>query len=136
MWSGGDINRIGSCLAAWDIACRAKEEGGLGIVDIKNQNVALLIKFLDTFYNHADIPWVHLTWAKLYQNNTPPHARSPTGSFWWKDVLKLYDKFLAMSRCVPNRGNSVLFWHDLWLSTHIKMPSLSFTLFPRNRSAP
>lgn len=73
LWSGGDINRKGSCLAAWDIACRAKEEGGLGIVDIKNQNVALLIKFLDTFYNHADIPWVQLTWAKLYQNNnTPP----------------------------------------------------------------
>jgi hypothetical protein len=54
----GDINRKGTCLASWEIAFRSKKEGGLGIIDIKAQNLALLIKHLDRFYNHADIPWV------------------------------------------------------------------------------
>jgi hypothetical protein len=62
--------------------CRSKNEGGLGIINIQNQNTTLLMKFLDKFYNHADVPWVNLTWTKLYHNsNIPPHARSPYGSF-------------------------------------------------------
>jgi hypothetical protein len=32
----GDINRKGSCLAALEIACRTKEEGGLEIINLKN----------------------------------------------------------------------------------------------------
>jgi len=135
LWSGGDINRKGSCLAAWDIACRTKEEGGLGIVNMKSQNVALLIKYLDKFYNHADILWVSLTWSKLYSNNsTPPHARSPIGSFWWKDIMKLMDKFLLMAKCNTSKDNSVLFWHDNWLQDTVKssFPQLySFTKKPK-----
>jgi len=135
LWSGGDINRKGSCLAAWDIACRTKEEGGLGIVNMKSQNVALLIKYMDKFYNHADIPWVSLTWSKLYSNNsTHPHARSPIGSFWWKDIMKLMDKFLLMAKCNTSKDNSVLFWHDNWLQDTVKssFPQLySFTKKPK-----
>jgi len=38
--------------------CRSKAEGALGIINMESQNKALLLKFLDKFYNHADIPWV------------------------------------------------------------------------------
>lgn len=87
IWSKGDISRRGTCLAAWELMCRPKEEGELGIINIQNQNSATLMKFLDKFYNHADAPWVNLTWAKLYHNsNIPPHARSLCGSFWWKEI--------------------------------------------------
>jgi hypothetical protein len=68
---------------------------------------------LDKFYNNADIPWVKLTWSKLYSNtNIPPHARCPVGSFWWKDILKLFLVFSSIATCNPNHGNSVLFWSD------------------------
>lgn len=110
LWSGGDINRKGNCLVAWEDACRPKPEGGLGIIDLKTQNSALLLKFMDKFYNHADLPWVHLTWEKMYRNHqTPPQARCPSGSFWWKDLLKLFKDYKSMSICVPNNGNSVVF---------------------------
>lgn len=82
LWSGGDINRKGSCLAAWNYAYKAKENGDLGIIDLKAQNSALLLKYLDKFYNHVDTPWVRLTWDKFYKNNhIPPHAKSFSGSF-------------------------------------------------------
>jgi hypothetical protein len=34
-------------LAAWDLVCKPKKCGGLGVVDFQKQNAVLLIKFLD-----------------------------------------------------------------------------------------
>ena len=60
-------------LAAWDMVCRPKEKGGLGVLNLKVQNDALLLKLLHKFYNHLDIPWVSLIW-KTYYVATIPHA--------------------------------------------------------------
>jgi hypothetical protein len=99
---------------AWENACKPKDQGGLGIIDIHMHNEALLMKFLDKFYNMADLPWVILTWSKFYSNeHTPPQSRSPVGSFWWKDILKLFEKFQNFAKCTPNRGNSMLSWSDI-----------------------
>jgi hypothetical protein len=68
LWSKGEINRKSKYLVAWEVATKPKDQGGLGIIDIKSLNNALLMKFLDRFYNKADIPWVSLTWSKLYSN--------------------------------------------------------------------
>lgn len=93
------------------------------------------MKFLDKFYNNANVPWVQLTWSKLYHNDqTPPHARCPVGSFWWKDVLKLFEKFKQFSTCQPNRGNSILLWSDIWIDQTLrdKFPHLfSFSRKPK-----
>jgi hypothetical protein len=76
LWSKGDIDKKGKCLVAWDVACKPRNQGGLGIIDIHSQNEALLMKFLDKFYNHADVPRVSLTWSNLYTNEqTPPQSR-------------------------------------------------------------
>jgi len=107
LWSKGDINRKGSCLVAWETACKPKDQGGLGIIDIETQNHALLLKFLDKFYNRDASPWVTLTWSKLYANSQTP--LSPSGSFWWKYVLKLFEKFECMASCNPNKGTTVAF---------------------------
>lgn len=50
------------------------------------------------------------------QTPPTPHARSPVGSFWWKDVLKLFQDFCTRTICKPNMGNSVLIWKDNWLN--------------------
>jgi hypothetical protein len=73
LWSKGDIDKKGKCLVAWDVACKPRNQGGLGIIDIQSQNEALLMKFLDKFYNHADVPWVSLTWSNLYSNEQIHH---------------------------------------------------------------
>lgn len=73
---------------AWMKACKSKKEGGLGILDIKAQNKALLLKFADKFYNNRNT-WVQLTWHALYNNPVAPHAKRLVGSFWWRDVMSL-----------------------------------------------
>lgn len=81
-----------SCMGG--LPAKPKHQGGLGIIDIQSQNNALLQKYMDKFFNKADIPWVSLTWSRFYSNKqTPPQARSPVGSFWWKENLKLFDKY-------------------------------------------
>ena len=92
-------------------------------------------KFLDKFYNNADVPWVTLTWSRFYSSNqTLPQARSPVGSFWWKDTMKLFDKFQSLAVCNPNRGKTALFWSDIWIDQTMKdkFPQLfSFTRKPK-----
>lgn len=89
------------------------------------------MKHLDKFYSNADLPWVKLTWSKLYSNTqTPPHARSHVGSFWWKDVLKLFEKFKYFTICTANRGNFVMLQGDNQSGSILKnsLPQLfSFT---------
>lgn len=62
LWDCGDINRKGIYLVSWKKACRPKDQGGLGIANLRAHNNALLLKFLYKFYNHHDLPWLQLTW--------------------------------------------------------------------------
>ena len=83
-------------LAAWDMVCKPNKHGGLGVINIKVQNDALLMKFLHKFYNKLDVPWVHLIWNTYYADKVP-HATNPVGSFWWHDILKLTPVFRGIS---------------------------------------
>jgi hypothetical protein len=108
-------------LAAWEMVCKQKMKGGLGVVDFKKQNAALQIKFLDKFYNKRDISWVKLIWHALYQGKVP-HAQNLCGSFWWKDVMKQVDNFRGVSVLCHGRGDTALFWSDNGKVNGSKMP--------------
>lgn len=55
-WKGGDVNARAPPKAAWEMICVPKSEGGLGVLNLRTQNQALLLKFLHKFFNRADIP--------------------------------------------------------------------------------
>jgi hypothetical protein len=114
LWDKGDINRRGGCLVSWRKACLAKDQGGLGIIDLRTQNTALLLKFLDKFYNHANLPWVHLTWQCFYRRLKVPHVCNPVGSFWWRDVMSLSDNYLMIASCKAHSVLTCTFWEDSW----------------------
>ena len=95
------------------MVCKPKNRGGLGVLNLKIQNEALLMKFLHKFYNKMDIPWVQLTWDTYYQQKIP-QAVDPVGSFWWRDVLKLTPFFHGVSRINIVCGTITLFWKDIW----------------------
>jgi hypothetical protein len=90
-----------------------KKEGGLGIINIRTQNEALLIKQLSKFFNKASLPWVSLIWERYYDNGQLP-VMGKKGSFWWKDLLKLLDKFKGLAKVQINNGTSCFLWKDLW----------------------
>jgi len=113
LWRGNDINDRKPPKAAWEMVCKPKEEGGLGVIDVELQNEALLLKNLSKFFNKQDIPWVQMVWEKHYRNGKlPGHVKK--GSFWWRDILKLLPKFKELARVELQNGSSILFWQDNW----------------------
>ena len=63
-------------LAAWDLVCRPKDKGGLGILNLNVQNQGLLLKQMHKFYNKQQVPWVQLIWDSYY-DGVVLHATSP-----------------------------------------------------------
>ena len=103
----------GSSFAAWDMVCKPKTKGGLGIIDLKTQNQGLLLKQLHKFYNKHDVPWVKLIWDSYYVDKIP-HASDPCGSFWWRDLMSMYDIYRGITKAKVFAGDTILFWKDSW----------------------
>ena len=92
---------------------KPKLKGGLGVINLRLQNDALLFKQLHKFYNKNEIPWVQLFWFKYYTNGKVPHGTKELGSFWWKDLLRLLVFYRGIVKCQIGDGSSILFWEDL-----------------------
>jgi hypothetical protein len=113
VWRGSDLNAKNPPLAAWSLATKPKKEGGLGILNLKCQNDALLLKNLHKFFNEADCPWVDLIWNNYYKNGTLPNER-PRGSFWCRVVLKNLTTFKGIAMVRVENGSTILIWQDMW----------------------
>jgi hypothetical protein len=109
--------------------CRPKEKGGLGVINLRSQNNALLLKHLDKFYNKKDISWVNLIWETYYSNGEVPHAAPEKSSFWWKDLLKLCDLFRGIPTCNLGNGQS----EDNWNNKLLKETFPRIYSFARNK---
>jgi hypothetical protein len=92
--------------------CKPKANGGLGVLDFKLQNEALLLKHLHKFFNREDLPWVNLVWN--YYPEGVPHASKLCGSFWWRDVMKLSELYRSVTSVNIKDGITTLFWADKW----------------------
>jgi hypothetical protein len=120
LWRGNDDSNRINAKVAWHMVTKSKDEGGLGVLDLKTQNEALLIKNLHKFFNKANIPWVQLVWEKHYKNGKlPDHIKR--GSFWWKDILKLLDKFKGLASVTVSDGSSCLLWEDCWSGQPLRL---------------
>lgn len=122
LWRGSDLNSKKPASVAWPVVCRSKTEGGLGALNLRTQNEALLMKYLHKFINREDIPWVNLIWEIHYDNGRLPVANN-RGSFWWKDVLRLLDNFKGLAKVDLKDGRTCFLWSDIWKDT---IPTLAF----------
>lgn len=85
------------------------EEGGLGVIDLRKHNEALMMKNLHKFFNQLDIPWVSLVWEKHYPNGKLPSDQMK-GSFWWKANLKNLKIFRNLSKVQVKNGKCCHLW--------------------------
>jgi hypothetical protein len=111
-WRRSDVNAKKPPLVAWNLATKPKK-GGMGIINLKTHKYALLMKNLRKFFNKLDCPWVSLIWENYYRNGKLPNQR-PRGSFWWRAVLKLLNKYKGISMVQIQNGATVSLWNDLW----------------------
>lgn len=130
---GGWCNAKQKPKAAWEAVCREKAEGGLGVLNIKTQNEALLIKHLHKFFNRVIIPWVSFVWKKYYSSGKLLPGSAKKGSFWWKDIIKLLDKFKGMARVQIRNGRSCFLWEDLWVTEILSKKFPELFSFAKNK---
>jgi hypothetical protein len=134
LWRKSDSNAKSKPLVAWRKCTRPKKKGGLGIINLRSQNTALLLKHLDNFFNKRNISWVNLIWNTYYSNGNLSQATKGKCSFWWKDLLKLIDTFRSVDQCVVGDGSTVMFWPDLWNGNLLQQKFPRHYSFAKNKS--
>lgn len=118
-------------LAAWEMVCKPKNHGGLGVINLRIQSDALLLKYLHKFYNYWDLPSVELIWNTYYTMKIP-HATDCCGSFWWRDIYKLMLIYRGITKLTMARGTTTVFWEDLCLDDVLAETHLHALSFVRN----
>lgn len=92
-------------------------KGGLGILEFKNSNIALMTKWIWRLFNEEDTEqcfWLRLIRAK-YSGSRNIFASIPQGgSQFWHSIHKIKEHFKLGAMFHLGDGTAVLFWHDWW----------------------
>ena len=129
LWDGGDLVG-GEHLVDWEVVCRAKEKGGLGIGNLRKRNKVLLMKWLwrlpkeDRVLWHKVIKSIFGLHPNLWDTRVDDKRtfRSP-----WKAISSLYNEFHQLVSFKVGNGSKVRFWEDDWVgetSLEALFPSL------------
>jgi exonuclease III len=114
-------------LAKWNILCRPKDQGGLGILDLKLQNKCLLAKWLVNLLN-TDGLWQSLLRNKYLRSKTLTQVTAkPNDSHFWRGLMRIKDEVLANGSFNIKDGTHTRFWHDTWVGDKplkVSYPSL------------
>ena len=134
LWRGNDTNAKRKPLIAWEKVTTPKENGGLGVIDLKVQNQAPLMKFLHKFFNKKDIPWVLLIWETYFNNGRAPQATTEKGLFWWKDIFRLIDHYRGIASPRIGDGSTFMLWNDVWNGHFLKNEYPRLFSFAKNQN--
>jgi hypothetical protein len=74
LWNNTDKHRYH--LASWQLVSQKKEEGGLGILDLRSLNLALLASWIFRYQLHKNAIWVKIVDSK-YKTSDPNIFRCP-----------------------------------------------------------
>ncbi|WJZ85876.1 hypothetical protein VitviT2T_005388 [Vitis vinifera] len=116
LWSGvGEGKR--DHLVRWDIVCRPKTIGGLGLGNISWRNLALLGKWLWRYPREGSALW-HQVILSIYGSHSNGWDAN-TVVRWsyrcpWKAIAQVFQEFSLITRYVVGNGDRIRFWEDLW----------------------
>ncbi len=96
--------------------CRSRKDGGLGVLDLGNMNIALLAKWWWKLLSGRNFLWARLI-TKLYYARRRPlleGASFTPFSYWWKSVLGSKEVFNCGAHFTLGSGKQVELWRDEW----------------------
>lgn len=91
IWCGADSVRGGQCRLAWEVVCRPKELGGLGVLDLRRAGVAFRVRWewlrrTDPRRTWCDLPCKpERAVQAVFQAATESIVRDGTLTFFWTD---------------------------------------------------
>jgi hypothetical protein len=102
-------------LTKWNIVCRPKDQGGLGIEVLELKNKCLLSKWLFKILTEEGM-WQQILTNKYLKHQTLAQVEAkPTDSPFWKGLMRVKNDFFRRGFFKVGTGDSVRFWEDIWL---------------------
>jgi hypothetical protein len=102
-------------LVKWTRICRSKSKGGLGVKDLRKQNISLLVKWWWKLETHDGL-WQQIIKAKYLKNKSVASVKvRMQDSPGWKTLMKVRDYYFAGRKVILNGGDLVRFCIDPWL---------------------
>jgi hypothetical protein len=110
-WAGDDHYSGAQCLVAWDSVCLSKPDGGIGVKNLRVQNVCLLLKFCYKTLHNPTTPW------NIWITNLSPYpvSQGNNSSFLGKNINKHMDTLRSVTQCSVGNGKATSFWLDRWI---------------------
>lgn len=127
LWNGGDNKRVIHWVS-WDMVCKDRAEGGLGIKNVEILNVTFLSKW----------KWIILTdekaiWREILKERygniklkvliEDVSVVDKKVSIWWRDLITsdnyerlLFDNFSGAIDCKLGNGAAIQLWYAFWAS--------------------
>lgn len=76
-------------LVSWSVVCLPKDQGGLGVLDLRTMNLSLLGKWLWRLENEEG-QWQEIIKKKYLCKNTLTQVEAKVGySYFWKGVMEI-----------------------------------------------
>ena len=114
-WQNDELKRKYR-LAKWDIICRPKDQGGLGIENLEVKNRCLLSKWLFKLSSETETTWAQILRNKYLQSKTLAQVTvRPTNSPSWKGLMRVKPLFFNRAKILVGDGANTRFWEDRWL---------------------
>lgn len=114
LWKGPNMGP-GGAKVAWSDVCLPREEGGLGIRTLRENNLALMLKHIWKLFSDKEslwCKWIHSTFLNRKNFWITP---IPTYCSWaWKRLLRLRYVYQQHFRWRIGNGKTVSFWFDPW----------------------
>jgi hypothetical protein len=114
LWQGGNTSRKFH-LANWNIVCLPKDQGGLGVIDLRCMNFSLLAKWIWRLESTEGL-WQQIVRRKYIKGNPLILVdKKQEDSYFWKGLMNVKDTFYKFCRKKFGNGNRTSFWHDVWI---------------------
>jgi len=131
LWGWGKEKKPISWVS-WKNVCKSKQEGGLGMIDVRDFNHALLAKWKWRWLSEEKGRWKYILESKYEEGSEGTHSSLKLQSWWWRDFHKVCMEgrgqgwFQAEMGWKLGRSDRVKFWEDVWVgNTNLK------SVFPR-----
>ncbi|GJW13056.1 RNA-directed DNA polymerase, eukaryota, reverse transcriptase zinc-binding domain protein [Tanacetum coccineum] len=105
----------GKAKVSWNVVCKPKDQGGLGIKNLSVWNEVLMIKHLRNVAAKKDTLWVKWIIVEKIKGRSIWEVQSDcNSSVGWKNILSLRDKAREHIWWKIGNEKSVNVWHDRW----------------------
>ncbi|KAF8779507.1 hypothetical protein HU200_002560 [Digitaria exilis] len=107
-WAGAPKCGGGDCQVAWELACRSKEDGGLGLKDLATLNKGLMMRHVHKLFMGESNLWTD--WIRFWYDGGRADGDTPC----WRDIKRLIPEYRTLTLVKLGDGETTSFWHDTW----------------------